>query len=214
MSILNLAKAKVLPILQKDNLLEARVLFKTQENTLYTNFMGVKSEGLSFNTIEKELVVRDLLNLGLREDKNKELFVGFLNAFVGFYYKEHTTIFCKNKQFCFSEMGSRLLKRYGNNLSMCFIDYLVDNFRTLQNYGFKMDFLSFTENNFEDHLYNCVANNFLVLCNGYCLTKSWADDIMDISSMDNANRLVIFFGPQSAFLNLINLKRLCFFKEV
>ncbi|OSS41263.1 hypothetical protein DESAMIL20_816 [Desulfurella amilsii] len=214
MSILDLAKTKVLPILQKDNLLEKPVLFKTQENILYTNFMDSKSEGLSFSKIEKELLLKDLLNLDLKEDKNKELYVGYLNAFANFYYKENTTIFCKNKQFCFNEIGSRLLKRYGANLSMCLIDYSMDNFEILQKYGFKTDFLNFTKNNFQDHLYNCVANNFLVLCSGYCLTKSWADDIMDIASMDNANRLVIFFGPQSAFLNLINLKRLCFFKEV
>lgn len=214
MSILELAKAKVLPILQKDNLLEKPILYKTQGNILYTNFMNAKSEGLSFSKIEEELLIKDLLNLELKEDKNKELFVGFLNAFVNLYYKENTTIFCKNNQFCFNEMGSRLLKRYGANLSVCFVDNLIDNFEILQKYGFKTNFLNFTENNFQDCLYNCVANNFLVLCNGYCLTKSWADDILDISSMDNANRLVIFFGPQSAFLNLISLKRLCFFKEV
>lgn len=211
MSILVDAKAKILPLLQKDSLQEERVFFKTKENVLYTEFMGAISEGLSFNTIEEEFTVKDLMNLDLREDKSKELLVGFLNAFVNLYYKENTTVFCKNKQFCFNEIGSRLLKRYGDNLSVCFIDYFKDNLEILQKYGFKIDFLSFAQNNFEDHLINCVASNFLVLCSGYCLTKSWADDIMDIASMDNSNRLVIFFGPQSAFVNQINLKRLCFF---
>ena len=57
MSILELAKAKVLPISQKDNLLEKPILYKTQGNILYTNFMNAKSEGLSFSKIEEELLL-------------------------------------------------------------------------------------------------------------------------------------------------------------
>ena len=151
------------------------------------------------------------MSLNLDNDINKELFVGFLNAFVNYYNKEPSTVFCKNKQFCFNEMGNRFFKRYGSNLSMCFIDNFESNFEILSKYDFKVNFLNFQENGFQERIFDCIANNFLVLCSGYCLTKPWADDILEISSMDNSNRLVIFFGPQSAFVSMINLKRLCFF---
>ncbi|MGC8791222.1 MAG: hypothetical protein ACP5PO_06930 [Desulfurella sp.] len=212
MQILNQAKNKILPLIQ--DFLDKMVFFETKENCLYTDFLGAKSEGLTFGDIKETLSVEQKMGLDLHSDKNKELFVGFLNAFVNFYNKEPSTIFCKNNQFCFNEMGNRFFKRYGSNLSMCFIDNLESNFEILNKYGFKINFLNFQENAFQERIFDCIANNFLVLCNGYCLTKPWADDILEISSMDNANRLVIFFGPQSAFVSMINLKRLCFFKEV
>ncbi len=209
MSILDEAKSKILPLIEKDDLFNKEVFFETKENYLYTDFLYAKSEGLTFNNIKEQLSVKQLMNLNLDDDKNKELFVGFLNAFINLYYKE-PSVFCKNKQFCFNEIGKRFFKRYGSNLSVCFIDNLESNFEILKKFDFKVNFLEFTSEHFQKFLFDCVASNFLVLCNGYCLTKSWADDILEISSMDNANRLVVFFGPQSAFVNLINLKRLCF----
>lgn len=212
MPILEQAKNVILPIIENKNLFDEFVVFKTQGNSLYAKFLDANSEGLTYNQIHRKILIRDLFKLNLDDDINKELFAGFLNAFVNFYHKEKTTVFCKNKQFCFNEIGIRLSKRYGSNLSVCLIDEKKDNFDILSAYNFKIDFLSFKEKDFEKRLFDCIAGNFLVLCNGYCLTKSWADDILEISAMDNANRLVIFFGPQSAFVDLINLKRLCFWE--
>lgn len=212
MPILEQSKDVILPIIENNNLFNEFVAFNTQDNKLYTKFLDANSEGLTYNQIHRKILIRDLFKLNLEDDINKELLVGFLNAFVNFYHKEKTTVFCKDKQFCFNQIGMRFFKRFGSNLSVCFIDEEKDNFDILSAYNFKVDFLSFKEKDFEKHLFGCTAGNFLVLCNGYCLTKSWADDILKISAMDNANRLVIFFGPQSAFVNLINLKRLCFWE--
>jgi len=214
MLILSKALEKVLPIIDNNKLLGEYVEFKTKDNILFTKFLTSFSEGLSFKQIEQTLSVKDLISMDLTDDTSKELIVGFLNAFVNFYYREDTTSFCNHKTLCFNEIGKRLSKRYGPDLSVCFIDTKSDNLNVLSNYNFKIDFLDFIDSDFENRVYNCVSNNFLVLCNGYCLTKPVADEILEVSSMDNKNRLVIFFGPQSAFVSLIGLKRLCFLKEV
>lgn len=214
MSILKQAREFVLPILKKENILNETVDFEFKNNILYTSFLRGKSEGLCYIGGDSTYRVADLMDSYLDNNLERSLFVGFLNAFVNFYYKDNTTTYCSDYIFCFNQIGLRLLKRYGLGLNLCFIDNDINKYYVLKKNNSKVEFLNFLDNDFENKLFNFVSNSFLVLCNGYCLTMQAADNILEISMMDNKNRLVIFFGPQSAFVNsILNLKKLCF-KEV
>ncbi len=65
MLILSKALEKVLPIIEKDELLGEYVEFKTKDNTLFTKFLTSYSEGLTFKQIEQTLSVKDLVSMDL-----------------------------------------------------------------------------------------------------------------------------------------------------
>lgn len=209
--LLEKLKGQLYHVIEEKKLWDEKVNFNFNGNILETTLLEGKSEGLSFSNINEQLSVKELFSFNFEDDKQKELFVGFSNALANLLFNDKTTLFCNNNKYCFSQIGSRLLKRYGGLATVCVIDADDKNVQYLDS-NQKISFLSFLDKDFENKLYTCVSKSFLVLCSGFCFTKEWADWILEISAMDNDNRLVIFFGPQSAFVNtFLDLKRVCFY---
>ncbi len=202
-------------------------LLKGKEVLVEANFLGAKGQAFTDEPSDFEGYIADVLNLGLTTNRNRAVVVASMNAVLRHLNIIQNTVHCRNEEpeECGNEMADRFFKRWGEEMTVGLIGLqpaiasaLIKRFgaENVQiadldedNIGRDFEGVKVLDGNI--HSLSVVENNFLALITGSSVVNGTIDKLIEVSKMDNRNRMTIFYGTTIAGVaDLMRLNRLCF----
>ncbi len=202
-------------------------ILKGKEVLIEATFEGAKGQAFTDEPSDFSGTIQDVLSLKLDTNRERAVVVATINAVMRHLKLTDLTVHCKDNEpeECAEEMAERLFKRWGEDLTVGLVGLqpsiasaLIKRFGSSHIQIADLDEDNIGKN-FEGvevldgskYSKEIVANNFLALITGSCVVNGTIDELLEVSRMDNKNRIVIFYGTTIAGVNsLMNLKRLCF----
>ncbi len=202
-------------------------LLKGKEVLIEAKFLDAKGQAFTDEPSNFEGYIKDVVNLKLDTNRNRAIVVATINAVLRHLEMVMNTVHCRNQEptECGSEMAERFFKRWGEDMTVGLVG-LQPAIATalIRQFGpNKVQIADLDEDNmgknFEGvevldgrkYSSEVVANNFLALITGSSVVNGTIDELVEVSRMDNKNRIVIFYGTTIAGVAYLeNLNRLCF----
>ncbi len=202
-------------------------LLKGKEVLVEAKFFNAKGQAFTDEPSNFEGYIKDILGLSLDSNRNRAIVVATINAVLRHLEIVANTVHCKNQEptECGNEMAERFFKRWGEDVTVGLVGLqpaiasaLVKQFgpNNIQIVDLDEDNIG---KNFEGvevldgrrYSWRVVADNFLALITGSSVVNGTIDELLEVSRMDNKNRITIFYGTTIAGVAYLeNLNRLCF----
>ncbi len=202
-------------------------ILKGKEVLVEAKFFNAKGQAFTDEPSNFEGFIEDVVNLELDTNRNRAIVVASMNAVLRYLKIANGTVHCKNEEpeLCAKEMANRFFKRWGEDVTVGLIGLqpaiaaaLIEKFsaNNIQIADLDEDNIGKNFNGVEvldGRIFGdmVVANNFMALVTGSSIVNGTIDKILEVSKMDNKNRIVIFYGTTIAGVaSLLSLNRLCF----
>ncbi len=195
-------------------------LLKGKEVLVEADYKGAKGQAFTDEPFDYIGSVREILNLGMTNNRERALFISTLNSVLRYLELVEGTIHCKNHEpeECAIMVADYILKNY-NVRKIClvgmqpgFADILIKNFGSenveildLNPDNFNKNFQGVIIKDSKKTLKETLKNSDLVLATGSSIVNDTIDDIIKYS------KKVIFYGTTIAGVSkILNLERICF----
>ncbi len=202
-------------------------LLKGKEVLVEAKFFNAKGQAFTDEPSNFEGYIKDILSLRLDSNRNRAIVVATINAVLRHLEIVTNTVHCRNEEptECGNEMAERFFNRWGEDMTVGLVGLqpaiasaLIKQFgpNNIQIVDLDEDNIG---KNFEGvevldgrkYSWQVVADNFLALITGSSVVNGTIDKLLEVSRMDNKNRIAIFYGTTIAGVAYLeNLNRLCF----
>ncbi len=195
-------------------------LLQGKEVLVEANFKGAKGQAFTDEPFDFVGSINDIVNLKLKTNRERALFVSTLNAILRYLNLAKNTVHCKDNEpeECAKELSDYIYKNYGTvkitlvGLQPSFAQHLIEKFNPenitildLNPKNFGKNFDGVIIKNSKKFLKDNLANSDIIIATGSTVVNDTIDDIIDFS------KEVIFYGTTiSGVAKLLNLKRFCF----
>ena len=202
-------------------------LLKGKEVLVEADFLSAKGQAFTDEPSNFEGYIEDVLNLELSTNRNRAVVVATINAVLRYLEMTWGTIHCKDEEpsQCANEMAERFYRRWGENTTIGIVGlqpaiasamirvFTSSNVKIADldedNIGKNFDGVEVLDG--RKFSKKVVADSFVALITGSSVVNGTIDELIEVSKMDNKNRIVIFYGTTIAGVaSLLNLNRLCF----
>ncbi|AEA33548.1 Rossmann-like domain-containing protein [Hippea maritima] len=202
-------------------------LLKGKEVLVEATFLEAKGQAFTDEPSDFEGFMCDVLKLPLKTNRNRAVVIASINAVLRYLNMTWGTVHCKDSEpeGCANEMMERFFRRWGENVTLGLVGLqpaLASSAIKVFGKG-NVKIADLDEDNIgkdfegvkilDGKIYSneIVANSFLALITGSSVVNGTIDELLNVSRMDNKNRIVIFYGTTIAGVaSLMNLNRLCF----